>query len=208
MRFPRARKVGGGSEMRPPPRLRRCVMLGISAALLLPLAGCGGASDEAGGVSETDIQFASAVTQHHAQTLQLLNLPQSLRMPDNAVEWTDPSRAERMSEIDDLTVMLESWDAEVPTTGLDHASEGDHVEFDASIDGILAERAVEEVRRAKGDAFADVWFAALLAHERGAVDLAQEQVSRGSDAGAVRFAEQDIDRHNALIATLERLADS
>lgn len=189
--------------------LRRCLGLVASGALLALLAGCGGASEEAAGsVSEADIRFASAMTQHHAQTLQLLNFPQTLQMPDRAVEWTDPSRAERMGEIDELTAMLEGWDAEVPTTGLDHASEGDDVEFDASIDGILAAGAIEEIRRARGDAFADTWFAALLEHERGALDLAREQLASGSDAGAVRFAEQDVERHGALIATLERLSEA
>lgn len=208
MRLPHDLHESGGPRTRAPATLRCCTVLVTSAALLVSLTGCGGTSDEAGGVGEADIRFASSMTQHHAQTLQLLNLPQTLQMPDDAVKWTDPSRVERMSEIDDLTAMLESWGADVPATGLDHASEGDHVEFDASIDGILAAQAVEEIRRAKGDAFADVWFAALLEHERGAVDLAQEQVRSGSDARAVRFAEQDIDRHSALIAVLERLADS
>lgn len=195
--------------MKASPPLRRCVLLVASGALLFPVAGCGGASEEpAGAASEADIQFASAMTQHHAQTLQLLNFPQTLEMPDRAVEWTDPMRAERMSEIDDLTAMLESWDAEVPTTGLDHASEGDHVEFDASIDGVLDPGVVEEIRRARGDTFADAWFAALLEHESGALDLAREQVRSGSDVGAVRFAEQDVHRHQALVATLERLASS
>lgn len=179
-----------------------------SVALLMLLAGCGDTSEEAAGASEADIEFASAMTQHHAQTLQLLNFPQTLQMPDKAVAWTDPSRTERMSEIDDLKVMLESWNAEVPKTGLDHASEGEHVELDASIDGILSGEAVEEIRHAKGDAFADAWFAALLEHERGAIELAHEQVQSGTDPAAVRFAEDDIDRHSALIATLERLAES
>ena len=176
-----------------------------SVVLLTNLAACGG-EQESAETSKGDTDFASAMTQHHAQTLQLLNMPQTLRLDADLVSWTDPTRSERFNEIDDLTAMLRAWGAEVPATGLDHASEGDHVEFDTSIEGILSDDAVSEVRRAKGAKFVDAWFQALLDHERGALALAQAYVDQGDDAAALRFAERDVERHTDLISTLERLA--
>lgn len=177
------------------------------ALAVLPFASCGG--DDAGkadGASKTDVEFASAMTQHHAQTLQLFNMPQTLKMPSGSVEWTDPARTQRMEEISKLTRLLEDWDAPVPETGLDHASEGQHVEFDAGIEGVLSEEAVASVRRKRGPAFAEAWIEALLEHERGAVELARAEAENGSDAEAVRFAKQDVSRHQATTRTLERLA--
>lgn len=184
-----------------------CVGLVMAAAGTSVLAGCGSRSGESG-PSDTDIAFATAMTQHHAQTLQLLNQQQSLRLPPDAVAWTDPTRADRLGEIEDLTQLLEQWDQPVPATGLDHASEGEEVVFDDSVPGVLGAEAMSAVRESRGSAFEPAWFQALIKHERGAVELAREEVREGEDPAAVRFAKQDLERHEELLATLEQLAPS
>lgn len=188
--------------------LRTSAAATTAATLLVATAGCGG-EDKAGpgGPSNADARFAAAMTQHHAQTLQLLNMPQTLKLSERAVAWTDPTRTERTDEINRLSDLLREWGEEVPDTGLEHSHEGEHMEFDAGIDGVLAQDRVAEVRRTKGDAFARAWFQALLEHEQGALALAEAQVEHGSDDAAVRFAEQDVERHADLIETLERLAE-
>lgn len=201
-RHPRMRSTAG-------PTWRRRVGSASGATLLVvTLTACGGqAGSPDREASDVDARFASAMTQHHAQTLQLLNLPQTLQLGDKAVAWTDSSRTERMAEIEELSALLREWGEDVPDTGLDHASEGDLVEFDVSIDGVLTAGEVSQIRRAEGEAFAEEWFGAFLEHERGALALAQAQVEVGADEAAVRFAEQDVERHEQLIKTLERLAE-
>ena len=175
--------------------------------LVLALVGCGDdQSAEGGGPNAADARFAQAVVQHHAQTLQLIQMPQTLQMPTRRVTWIETARTERLSEIEDLSDLLHDWGQQVPSTGLEHADEGDQPEFDASIDGVLTGDEVSQVRRAKGDLFVHAWFQALIDHERGALALAAAQIETGEDPSAIDFARADVKRHTKVIEKLQELA--
>ena len=183
-------------------RAMRPLLAAVLLAVLLASCGDSSVGSTASG-SADDVEFASAMTQHHAQTLQLLNMPQTLRMPTVAVSWVDATRTDLFKEIEDLSQMLKARGAKVPETGLSHASEGRHIEFDSSISGILPEKDMTKLLGLRGDEFSKAWFAALLLHERGALSLAQAEAADGEDPALVRFADNDVERHRALVASLQ-----
>jgi uncharacterized protein (DUF305 family) len=59
--------------------------------------------------------------------------------------------------------------------------------------------------RTRGPDFARLWVAALLRHERGALDAARAEVREGRDTRAIALARKDVARHSATVRELSRL---
>ena len=185
-------------------RFGACLLL---SAFTVTTAGCG--SDEQAdpaGFNQPDAAFATQMAQHHAQTMQLVNLPETRALPASAWAWTEGVRTRRLKELHTLTRLLRSWDQPVPETGMQHADEGKHVQFDTAIAGIAPERDIHALSRLRGVQLRDKWLQLLIEHERGAVELADNEVARGQNAEALEFARADRDRHATLITQLQELA--
>ena len=93
-------------------RLRRSRVLVAMAVAAMGVSACGTSSDSATGISGADVSFASGMTQHHAQTMQLVNLVALQGLPARQWVWTDSVRQRRLSEITQLTRMLRSGTAQ------------------------------------------------------------------------------------------------
>lgn len=189
-------------------RTRRPVRaaLGVTATLAL-LAGCGrGNSDEANAV---DTEYATSLVNHHAQTLQLLDLTLGRDGLDPRVgTFADQARSELFAEVNATTKRLEGWGEKVPKTALEHTHDNTHdntVTHDTSIAGVLSNDEMHALEQAEGQAFEQAWLRELIAHEEGAVELATEAAEAGQNATAVTFAEEDKKVHEGRVADLRRL---
>lgn len=169
------------------------------------VTGCGG---DPTGFNDADVRFASDMTQHHAQTVQLVNLPLRHRVPSQEVSWTDSARARRFTELQAFAKLLRSWGQKVPDTGLDHSDEGKHISFDARIPGVLAGKQMHALERARDREFTRTWLRELIQHEQGAVRIATAEVADGQNAKAVAMARKDRREHAALVSELQPLAGS
>lgn len=176
---------------------------GVVAAAAL--AGCGADPD---GFNDADVTFASDMTQHHAQTVQLVNLPLRHDVASEDAAWTDDARARRFAELKSFAGLLRSWGEDVPDTGLEHSDEGKHLTFDAEIPGVLTDEEMHTLQQGADGAFTKVWLEALIRHEQGAVAMAEAEIADGQNAEAVEMARKDKAKHAALVAELQRLAGS
>jgi uncharacterized protein (DUF305 family) len=184
----------------------RWVPVSVSAAALV-LSGCSTAEHPAPGTSNADVAFAASMTQHHAQTMQLVNLTQVRSLPVRQWAWTDSVRRRQLSEITQLSRMLRHWDRPVPETGLQHADEGKHLRFDTTVPGVLADDQIEALHRLRGRVLAQQWLGLLITHEEGAVRMADAEVNEGADDDAVGFARTDRARHVAVLVHLRALLE-
>jgi uncharacterized protein (DUF305 family) len=167
------------------------------------LGGCGG---DPNGHNEADVEFASDVAAHHAQTVHLVNLTLGRPSVGGGVSrLADQARMRRLTEIDDVSRWLTSWNQKVPETGLEHRDEGKHVAFDASIPGVLTSAQTKALASHAGPGFRAAWLDRLIAHERGAIEIASAEVEQGQNARAVAFAKKDRAAHRAQLADLKRL---
>lgn len=192
------------------PRLGRGIRTAVLAtcsalAAATVVAGCGA---DPNGFNDADVKFAADMTQHHAQTVQLVNLPLRHRVPTADGMWTDSARTRLFTELEVLERLLRSWRQPVPETGLDHSDEGKHITFDARIPGVLTGRQMQALERAPDRAFTRMWLQQLIRHERAAVRMAADEVADGQNAKAVAIARKDKAAHAALVAKLEQLSRS
>ena len=193
-------------------------------ALTLALAACGngetapeepaagtaaeettGSATEAEDVhNDADTMFAQMMIVHHEGAIE---------MADLAVEKADSeevrSLAERISaaqgpEIEQMTSWLKTWGEETSPTG---GMEGmDHGGMD--MEGMSQEEAMAELESLSGAEFDQRFLELMIAHHRGAVDMAQDGLDGGENPQALELAQKIIDDQEREIAEMEQLLET
>ena len=178
----------------------------LSAAITaVLLAGCGG---DPNGFDEADTTYATDLTSHHAQTLQLLDL--SLGRDGLAPELgalADQTRSATFDEVATSQRWLKKWDQPVPKTALQH-SHSDDLTYDTGIPGMLSEQQMHDLAKVNDEAFSQAWLEQLIAHERGAVVLAEAAANDAENADVAAFAAEDLQVHRDRVGRLQELLGS
>ena len=188
---------------RPGSTARRAATLAAAAAALAVTAGCGGDPEA---YNDADVTYATDVTAHHAQTLQLLDLSLGRQTLDPELgELADETRKRLFAEVDVTQTWLKTNDQPVPETALQHTHD-DQQTYDTSVAGMLSADELHQLETTNDRNFQAAWLDALIAHEKGAIELAQTAVDDAQNADLLESAEADLARHEELLATLEDLA--
>jgi len=150
--------------------------------------------------NDADTMFAQMMIVHHEGAIE---------MADVAVEQANSeevrSLAERISaaqgpEIEQMTSWLETWGEETSPMG----HEGmDHGGMD--MEGLSQEEAMGELESLSGAEFDQRFLELMIAHHRGAVDMAQAELDGGENPEALDLAETIIDDQQAEITEMEEL---
>ncbi|PYF97821.1 Uncharacterized conserved protein, DUF305 family [Georgenia satyanarayanai] len=201
-------------------RTRLCAVAG-GVALTLALAACGNGEQTtpeepaAGTATEETTDIATQVEDVHndADTMfaqmMLAHHDGAIEMADLAVEKAGSeevrSLAERISaaqgpEIEQMTSWLETWGEQTSPMG----HEGmDHGGMD--MEGMSQEEAMAELESLSGAEFDQRFLELMIAHHRGAVDMAQDELDSGENPQALGLAQKIIDDQQAEISEMEEL---
>ncbi|PYF97300.1 Uncharacterized conserved protein, DUF305 family [Georgenia satyanarayanai] len=151
--------------------------------------------------NDADTMFAQMMIVHHEGAIE---------MADLAVEKADSeevrSLAERISaaqgpEIEKMTSWLEAWGEETsPMGGMEGMDHGD-----MDMEGMSQEEAMADLESLSGAEFDQRFLELMIAHHRGAVDMAQEELDGGENPQALELAQKIIDDQQAEITEMEEL---
>lgn len=204
--------------------LRTRLAAGAGAfALAFSLAACGGGdettpNEPAGTAAEETTESTSSQTEvedvhNDADTMfaqmMIVHHEGAIEMADLAVERAENpdvrALAERISaaqgpEIEQMTSWLETWGEETSPMG----HEGmDHGGMD--MEGMSQEEAMAELESLSGTEFDRRFLELMVAHHRGAVDMAQTELDDGENPQALELAQKIIDDQQAEITEMEGL---
>ncbi|GAA2551393.1 DUF305 domain-containing protein [Pseudonocardia hydrocarbonoxydans] len=146
-------------------------------------------------VSPADVEFAARMVPHHRQALELAALA-----PDRAADPGVRAVAERIAAVQGPEIaVLESWLARHGGAHLPHA---DH----AAMPGMATPAQRDELAAADGPGFDALFVALMIAHHEGALEMAAQVRSSGTDLTIAEFADgvvatqsADIDRLRGLL---------
>lgn len=145
-------------------------------------------------VSPADVEFAARMVPHHRQALELAALA-----PDRAAAPGVRAMAERIAAVQGPEIaVLESW---LARNG-GHPPHADH----AAMPGMATPARLDELAAADGPAFDRLFVASMIAHHEGALAMAAQVRSAGTDLVIAEFADgvvatqsADIDRLRGLL---------
>lgn len=182
---------------------RRAAILVAAVAGLAGVAACG-SDPEA--FDDADVSYATDVTAHHAQTLQVLDLSLGRHtLGPELGALADETRQQMFAEVDVTQKWLKTHDQPVPKTALQHTHD-DKQTYDTSIVGMLSADQMHQLEVTNDRDFQSAWLEALIAHEEGAVELARTAVDDAQNADLAKAAETDLKYHEDQLAKLRDLA--
>jgi uncharacterized protein (DUF305 family) len=196
--------------------MKRTLLSAVVLAGALALAGCSGSeeptpqdtstvtdpgsgSGEAGTHNDADVMFAQMMIPHHEQAVEMADavLAKDGTNPQ-VTELATEIKAAQAPEIEQLDQWLDTWGAERTSEHAGHAG----------MSGMMSEEDLQALDAATPPESDRLFLEQMIAHHRGALEMAQEEVEEGSDASAVEMAQTIVETQSSEIAAMENLLAS
>ena len=202
--------------------LRKITLPALALTALLALSACGGAADTAGsptsGTStsataggadsqspsagmhnDADAAFATGMVPHHQQAVEMAGLAATRASSPEVKDLAKRISAAQGPEITQMTGWLTEWGQAMPDhsgmAGMDDAPSG----------GMMSGQDMQQLEKSTGKQFDEAFLTGMLAHHRGAVDMAKIEVMDGSDAAAKELAQAVVTGQSKEITEIEAL---
>ena len=171
----------------------------VSTATAAPSAAANGTgpTDE---FNESDVLFAQQMIPHHQQAVEMaeIALGSDVGARADIVDLATRIQQAQAPEIDLMTGWLGEWG---------QPSNPDASGEMASMDGMMTDEEMDELRDARRDAFDRMWLEMMIAHHEGAIAMAETEQDEGSSDDAISLAGDiiaaqrgEIDEMNQLLA--------
>lgn len=130
---------------------------------------------------------------HHSQAVDMADLVPS--RTDNAwlIAFAERIKEAQQPEINQMTEALKSWGQPVPDAKAEHV-----------MDGMMTPEQMKNLESLKGEAFDREWITMMIAHHRGAVTMAQDELKSGENPEMREMAQSIIDSQQAEIVDMEQ----
>ncbi|WP_040790678.1 DUF305 domain-containing protein [Nocardia paucivorans] len=152
--------------------------------------------------NDADIAFAQEMIPHHRQAIEMAALVPSRSTDPRILDLANRIRAAQEPEITTMTTWLRSWGVAAPPTdehdGMDH---GDT----PMMPGMMTDEQMDRLEAATGAEFDRLWLTGMIAHHRGAVDMARTELTEGSNPEAEDLARQIIETQQDEITRMQSL---
>ncbi len=139
-----------------------------------------------------DIAFAQMMIPHHQQAIVMSEYALTNTDSPQVLELAEEILAAQGPEIEQMTAILDRFKSNL----------GDHAGMGM---GMLAVYELAQLQSARGPEFDQLFFTAMIAHHKGAIDMAQEILASGSDPEVRTLAEQIVVAQQADIDMMQKL---
>ena len=147
-----------------------------------------------------DVTFARGMIPHHEQAIEMADMALDPNAGASAAikAIATKIKAGQDPEIKQMTALLTSWGKPVPMEMAGHDM--------AAMDGMMSSKDMTSLGTLKGAAFDKTWATMMIAHHKGAINLAETVKTAGSDPDIQKLATNVITAQQAEIAQLQPLA--
>lgn len=196
-------------------KFRTGALASIVVALALVLVGCStsgmGGMDHGDGdppSSETadasfnaaDEMFVTGMIPHHEQALSMAEmLLDKDGVDERVVALAERVLAAQQPEIELMNSWLEDWGIDPDMGGMEGMDHGNS--------GMMSDEDMAELEGASGAEASSLFLEQMIQHHKGAVEMAEDELANGQNAGALDLAQRIIDDQSAEITEMQGLLD-
>jgi len=150
------------------------------------------------GFNDADVMFAQMMIPHHEQALELADmaLDPTLMASEQVKALASQIKAAQDPEIDVMTQWLTEWDQPLMDMSEDHSM---------TMEGMLSVDELGALGQMNGEEFDQAWIQAMIAHHKGAIEMADTVKAAGESALVQELADAIIQAQKSEIDTLELL---
>jgi uncharacterized protein (DUF305 family) len=174
------------------------------------LTACGSSAEpNAAAFNDADVSFAQNMIPHHKQAVEMADI--ALKVSSGAsIEVADLAKriqGAQQPEIDVMSGWLKTWGKEsAPTTEMDDMEGMDHSSM-SGMEGMMSAEEMASLQSATGLAFDTAWMQMMVRHHEGAVAMAKQVQSAGSNAEVKALAAKIIVAQEAEISEMKATLD-
>lgn len=215
-----------------PTILHRAALAGVALSALLGTAACGGADDTGGmthgtgsssaagaspsadaTVNDADVMFAQMMIPHHQQAVTMADLAPTRANDPELKALAAKIKAAQDPEIATMKGWLTAWGkpTDLPS---DHSMPGMSATpghgmpgMDSGMPGMMSEQQMKDLAAANGAAFDKMFAEMMIAHHKGAIDMARTEQADGSNPEAKALAARIASDQAAEVQTLQKILD-
>ncbi len=140
-----------------------------------------------------DIAFAQMMILHHEQAIVMSEYALANTDSPQVLELAEEILAAQGPEIEQMTAILDRFKSNM----------GGHEGH--SLAGMLAQEELAQLQSARGPEFDQLFFTTMIAHHKGAINMAQEILASGSDSEVRTLAEQIVVAQQAEIDMMQKM---
>ncbi|ADG89281.1 lipoprotein [Thermobispora bispora] len=147
--------------------------------------------------NEADVRFAQQMIPHHEQAVDMAELAETRAADPEVKELAATIKSTQAAEIALMRRWLHAWSRPEPSGHDGHAGH--------PMPGMLSDQQMAELEAASGARFDRLFAQLMIAHHKGAIEMARTEQREGANPEAVKLA-KDIERgQQAEIDQMERL---
>lgn len=150
--------------------------------------------------NEADIAFAQMMILHHRQAVEMATMAAS-RAADPAVKQLAARiQAAQDPEIGTMSSWLSAWKAAMPSAMPEMEGMPG-----MGMPGMMSDADMKKLESLSGTAFDKEFLTMMIAHHKGAIQMAQEQQKNGQNPEAIALAKKIVTDQTAEIAEIQKL---
>lgn len=199
------------TSMLPSSVLRRGLLTGAAVTATLVLSACGGSDSTAGSdhgamtpttsaaaanaaFNDADVTFAQMMIPHHQQAVEMAAMADGRAASTDVKNLAAKIKAAQQPEIDTMNQWLTTWGKPTTAPAAGHGNTGH---------GMMSDTDMAKMMDAKGTDFDKQFLTMMIAHHEGAITMAKDETTKGSNAEAKTLAEKIITDQQAEITTMQ-----
>ena len=155
-------------------------------------------ADSERGFNDADIMFAQMMIPHHEQAIELADmaLDPTLMASEQVKALASQIKNAQDPEIDLMAQWLDEWEQPLMDMSVDHSM---------TMEGMLSVDELGAIGQMNGEEFDQAWIQSMIAHHKGAIEMADTVKAEGESALVQELADAIIQAQKSEIDTLELL---
>jgi len=155
-------------------------------------------TDSERGFNDADIMFAQMMIPHHEQAIELADmaLDPTLMASEQVKALASQIKNAQDPEIDLMAQWLDEWEQPLMDMSVDHSM---------TMEGMLSVDELGAIGQMNGEEFDQAWIQSMIAHHKGAIEMADTVKAEGESALVQELADAIIEAQKSEIDTLELL---
>jgi uncharacterized protein (DUF305 family) len=203
--------------------LHRGLVAGAAVTTALILSACGGGTSPSGSgtshdgmtasssapasaatFNDADVSFAQSMIPHHQQAVQMAAMADGRASNAPVKDLAAKIRAAQKPEIDTMNEWLTAWGKPMPMPGMSPSAAMSGMDH-GSMPGMMSDADMAKLAAAKPAAFDKQFLTMMISHHEGAIEMAQQETTQGSNPDAKTLAQKIITDQQAEITTMKGL---
>lgn len=170
--------------------------MGSMTGTTSPTSSASAAAAPSGEHNDADITFAQGMIPHHQGAIEMAKLAKGRTSNAKVLDLASRIDKAQDPEIKTMTEWLNSWGAQVHTTGMPGMDHGSDMAG-------MSDAEMDMLKQAKDADFDKMFLDMMIRHHQGAIDMSKVELEQGKNTDAKKLAQQIIDSQQTEITEMQ-----